>query len=232
MVTKLLVCLANSYKKDGRCVAGKDSCGTWFRPVGRGKSGAVSEYERQYILNREPRILDRVSMVLSQPCGEGFQRENWLVDSNAYWLRMGQAGWNEACSLAERPESLWLNGYRTERGVNNCVPVALKSEVQDSLKLIHVDEAGVTVSPSLGGKRRVRLTFQYNEVEYMLPVTDPEFLKKWQVDRERINRQREYRLGESLLTVSLARESAKDRENLHKLVAGIIERSDPEPAAT
>jgi hypothetical protein len=66
----------------------------------------------------------------------------------------------------------------------------------------------------------------------MLPVTDPEFLKKWQVDRERINRQREYRLGESLLTVSLVRESAKDRENLHKLVAGIIERSDPEPAAT
>jgi hypothetical protein len=178
------------------------------------------------------KLLVRVSMVLSRHCREEFQRENWLVDSNAYWLYMGQAGWNEECSLVERPDSLWLNGYRTERGVNNCVPIVRKSEVQDSLKPIHVDEAGVTVSPSLGGKRRVRLTFQFNKVDYMLPVTDPEFLKKWQVGRERINREREYRLGESLITVSLVRESAKDRENLHKLVAGIIERSDWEPAAT
>ncbi|MGK8509708.1 dual OB domain-containing protein [Nocardia asiatica] len=230
MVTKLLVCLANSYKEGGRCVAGKDSDGTWFRPVGRGGGGAVSKYERQYILNREPRMLDRISIVLSRRCGEEFQRENWLVDSDACWLYMGQAGWNEAFSLTERPESLWLNGYRTERGVNNCVPVARKSEVRDSLKFIHVDEVGVTVSPRLGGKRRVRVSFYYNGVEYMLPVTDPEFLKKWQVSNERINREREYRLGESLLTVSLARESAKDKENLHKLIAGIIERGDPKLA--
>nr|WP_280254722.1 hypothetical protein [Nocardia wallacei] len=170
--------------------------------------------------------------MLSKHCPYEFREENWLFEDRRLWLNMGRVGWLEACSLAQDPDTLWLNGYHSDRGVNNCVPVTLKTEVRGSLKLIHVNEADVTVSPRLDGKRRVRLTFQHNKVEYMLPVTDPEFLKKWQVDQERENKQRKFSLGESLLTVSLAGEATHNRGNLHKLVAGVVERSNEETVTT
>ena len=47
---KRIVCLANSRKLNGRCLAGKEfggkGVGTWIRPVGAREHGEVSEYER------------------------------------------------------------------------------------------------------------------------------------------------------------------------------------------
>lgn len=87
----------------------------------------------------------------SEHCKHEFQRENWLFQERRLWLNMGRVGWDEACSLVQCPETLWLNGWHSDRGVNNCVPVTQKGEVRDSLKLIHLDEVGITVSPRLGG---------------------------------------------------------------------------------
>lgn len=56
-------------------------------------------------------------------------------------------------------------------------------------------------------------------------MTDPEFLERLQTGGVG-----EHLLGESLLTVSLA-EKHKDH-NLHKLVAGIVERGQQETGAT
>lgn len=39
-----IVCLANSFKKGGRCVAGIDlETGRWMRPIGRGDEGAIGD---------------------------------------------------------------------------------------------------------------------------------------------------------------------------------------------
>ncbi|MEV4130304.1 hypothetical protein [Nocardia sp. NPDC049707] len=226
MVTKLLVCLANSYKHGGRCVAGIDpETRTWFRPVSSRLGGEVYERDRQCPVGGEPRLLDRLSVMLSEHCPYEFQRENWLFEDHRLWMNMGRAGWDEACSLAQCPETLWLNGCDSDRGVNNCVPFAQKDEVRDSLKLIHLDEVGIKVSPRLDGWHRVRATFQYGGIEYTLPVTDSEF-----VERAQTSGTGEYGLGESLLTVSLTGKY-KDN-NLHKLVAGIVERSRQETGAT
>jgi hypothetical protein len=74
---KRIVCLANSRKLNGRCLAGKEFGGTgvgaWVRPVGAREHGEVSEYERQYEDGSDPRVLDVIDVPLIGPQPKDFQ---------------------------------------------------------------------------------------------------------------------------------------------------------------
>ena len=89
MSTKRIVCLANSRKLHGRCIAGREftldnTPGAWIRPVSNRRHQEVSEYERQYSDGSDPQLLDIVDIPLLQHCPEEYQRENWLLDPKYY----------------------------------------------------------------------------------------------------------------------------------------------------
>ena len=222
MVTKRIVCLANSRKLQGRCIAGHEIAegrpGAWVRPVSSRPSEEVSEYERQYENGSDPGVLDIIDVPLLKPKPKGFQQENWLLDPDEYWVRTGRYAWSDLSPLADRGGTLWTNGHHTYNGLNDHIPLDQAAAVDSSLKLIHVDVLGLSVfkpGEAFGNpKRRVQGRFRFAGNNYGLWVTDPT------IERDYLSREDgDYHMGESCLTVSLG-EPYNDR--CYKLVAAVI----------
>ncbi|WP_435853988.1 dual OB domain-containing protein [Streptomyces sparsogenes] len=219
------MCLANSRKHGGRCIAGVERReGKWIRPVSSRDGEAVSESERRYASGAEPRVLDIISMRLIEHRPDGFQCENWLVDPTIRWRRNGRIGWDDLYSLEQHPAILWHNGNSSGGGINDQVPAAQQKAVMGSLKLIRVDAVDIRVDrayPQAGNQKfDVRAHFRYAGSLYALKVTDPIYEEKYRdlgLGR--------YGLTESFLTISLGKEF---NGHLYKLVAAIIERAEVE----
>ena len=65
-ISKRMVCLANSRKLQGRCIAGRELDNGkpigWIRPIGDRTHEEVTEYERQYEDGSDPRVLDVIDV--------------------------------------------------------------------------------------------------------------------------------------------------------------------------
>ncbi|MFF7363829.1 hypothetical protein [Streptomyces sp. NPDC008125] len=223
--TKQLICLANSRKHGGRCIAGIDlESRDWVRPISHRSGHEVSKLERQYVGGVEPQPLDVIAMKFIRRHEYEFQRENWLIDSSARWTKLGRVKWDDLLLLERHPSSLWINsGDNTIKGVNDRVSVAQSSELVDSLKIIHVDSAKIIVDRPYDANREldVRIEFWHADSPYVLKVTDCVH-----ADRFRAKGVGHHKIGESFLTVSLGEEW---KDYYYKLVAAIIER--PKSAA-
>src|SRR2546427_12899402 len=134
---KRILCLANSRKLNGRCVAGKEvSEGApvaWIRPVSAREHEEVSEYERQYEDGRDPRVLDIIDVPLLDPRPKGYQQENWLLDPDGYWVKVGSVKWNDLQQFADPVGPLWINGHSTYNGSNDTIPLSLTGHNNSSL---------------------------------------------------------------------------------------------------
>ncbi|HLX07113.1 MAG TPA: hypothetical protein VKY89_04545, partial [Thermoanaerobaculia bacterium] len=180
-IVKRIVCLANSRKLNGRCIAGKElrneqSVG-WLRPVSAREHEEVSEHERQYPDGSDPRVLDIIEVPLLEARPKEYQQENWLLDPDLYWEKVGRADWTDLARLTDPKESLWIDGNHTYHGLNDQIPLAQAGAIRNSLRLLHVKELLLAVfapGEAFGKpKRRVQGWFRYNTSAYRLWVTDP-----------------------------------------------------------
>ncbi len=219
---KRILCLANSRKLNGRCVAGRElSAGRaigWIRPVSSREHEEVSEYERQYEDGSDPRVLDIMDVPLLAPRPKGFQHENWLLDPDQYWSKIGRATWADLKRFIDPVSSLWHNNFSTYNGLNDRIPLEMTDAIDSSLRLLHID--GMTLSVFKPGeafgnpKRRVQGQFVHDGTEYRLWVTDPRFEKAYLAKPDG-----DYKIGESFLTVSLGEPHGGA---CYKLIAAII----------
>lgn len=94
VATKRIVCLANSRRLAGRCIAGREwgpaGAGDWIRPVSKREHGDVGEYERQYEDGTDPRVLDIIDVPVVRASPKDYQTENWLLDDGYFWEKTRQ----------------------------------------------------------------------------------------------------------------------------------------------
>lgn len=222
-IVKRIICLANSRKLQGRCIAGREVMGgypgRWIRPVSDRPSEEVSEYERQYMDGSDPRVLDIIDVSLLEPRPKNYQQENWLLDPDTYWAKAGALSRGELNRFAETGGTLWLNGHHTYNGQNDTIPVDKAAGLSTSLKLVRVEDLLLRVfrpGEAFGNaKRRVQGRFRFTGSLYALWVTDPIVERAYLALTDG-----DYTLGQAYLTVSLG-ETYNDR--CYKLVAAVIQ---------
>lgn len=178
-----MVCLANSRKTSGRCIAGKEIDGTgkvgcWIRPISARFSHEISEEDRRYPNGETAQILDIIEIPCTQPMPQGHQPENILIDDRFYWQRNDRIDRKSLEHMVDKPALLWAKGFSTYYGQNNRVPETLLKPEDGSLRLIAVDRiilhAGPK-APEFGNmKPIVRANFNYQEEDYCFDVTDPD----------------------------------------------------------
>ena len=232
-IVKKFVCLAVSRKPGGRCVALRewhgdqsDKAGNWIRPVSGREREAVTEDEMRYDDGSYPELLDIVRAPFVEHLPDENQTENWLIARKPEWETDDCVEWDDLKRLEDPVADLWVNGNCSKIGFNDWVSHAQAITLSDSLRFLNLSKVLISVvnAPTYVDqngeqrwKRQVRASFSFNNQEYGLKVTDPDFEEKYlKMDDG------DYEIGECYVTISLAGPMKGNRRHF-KLVAAIIE---------
>lgn len=221
--TKTIMCLANSLKLGGRCVAGREmrggAVGPWVRPVSKQPGGELSEMDRCYSGGIEPILGDIIEIPFQAPQKKSYQTENHVIDKNKYWKKIGRAKWEDICLAIENDKGdIWINGGFSRHGLNDKIDVGSISGVFSSLRLIYPERVLLKVQVENaafnGGNLKCRAYFNFFGTNYAFTVTDP--VVQAQYVAAGVG---EHDLGRVLLCLSL---SEPLKGFVYKLVAAIF----------
>lgn len=209
------VCLANSFKLHGRCVAGiildhknqpaVNNLGPkWIRPISETEHGELPTDHVSHI-----KLLDIVEISDVNYVGKGHQSENALYDENSIRI-IGTYPKSELKDLCEneRPDIFGNRGKAVAEDVIY--------RLHHSLMMIesHKHEFVSVPNERNPDKLQTRLKFSYKDQRYDLAITDPVFIENYERNPEAFSN-----IGEIFITLSLA---VNLNDWYHKLVAAVI----------
>lgn len=197
-----ILCLANSRKFSGHCIAGKEIrngvIGPWIRPVSSRKTGELSDADCSYSDRKLPALLDIMEVPLRKRQPDYYHTENYLIDENNRWKFIRKASWRDVLAALDTVTgALWANGSDSSNGKNDRVPEPIAKKLDGSLYLIRPHGFSVQVSTE-GGERKIRGNFTLNTIPYKCVVTDPIIEKQFLKQRDGI-----YTMSNALLCMSL-----------------------------
>jgi len=159
-----IVCLANSFKRGGRCIAGIDlETNRWIRPIGGGYEGAIRS--ERLINGAEPKLLDIIEIPLGGNANDlGCQPENRILRPGP-WLKVGEIEKDDVLQYIEKTDRLLHNFDKN-------VPLSefesnIKKTEWKSLQLIHVKNACFSKNPW----NKIECNFSYSGHWYLLKTT-------------------------------------------------------------
>ena len=180
---KLILCLANSYKHGGRCIAGievslqegqlsinKSSYGIpiWIRPVSHSAAGEVPLSDATGI-----KVLSVVKIVNACYAGSGSHSEDY------YYTKLQLLDTlNPSDEFLKKYTDTWHNCIFGNRG-RALTPDAFQNG-DYSLMLIRTEGSEIYLDTRYTPKPRI--IFNYNGNVYDFPITDPEYLNRLRLD--------------------------------------------------
>ncbi|MCL2328382.1 MAG: hypothetical protein FWC39_07700 [Bacteroidetes bacterium] len=208
------VCLANSFKEGGRCVAGimldennnpilENGNPKWVRPVCNTEHGEVPTHLAVNI-----NLLDIIEIkVLSYPNLNSYQSENALFEGNSL------------CVTGKYDKTKLHVLYDSNRLIFNNSPKVISEDhikkQNRSLMFVKItDFEAYQITYEDDSKPKTRMKFTYYGNQYDLPVTDPVFLQKYQSNPEFV---KDYSRIDITLSIGIVHEGW-----YYKLIAGII----------
>ena len=215
MGKKELICLANSRKLNGRCIAGKEPEKLWWvRPVSDTETGEI--YADQIKLNPKP--LDIVSYSFLRYKTNSYHPEN-LIMGNTAWEKIGEYPFEKIDVLCDKPDALWTNEEPDSHKIS--LEFLLKNKIPSSLYLIKPElfEIFSEGEYRADGNPKLRAVFKYNGKGYVLPITDIEF--EMQFRDIKPNENYRFNTQDIYLCVSL---SEPHNGFCYKLIASIIQK--------
>jgi hypothetical protein len=219
---KKIVCLSNSRKWRGRCVAGKiykksGQCGNWIRPVSKCDKGELSLDDICYENDETPKVLDIIIVPVLADSPQSYQCENYLIDDGVFWEKVGEFPISKLDNLCDDVDTLWINGYSSYNGINDKIPYELaRDEVADSLLFIKLDKLTFLVRSELYGKK-VRADFLYCDHHYRLAVTYS-LIENYYLSLE----EGSYELSDQIIYLCISLGEQHSDGFCYKLIAGVI----------
>ena len=224
MAVRRIVCLANSYKNGGRCIAGIElvngGFGPWIRPVSDRPARAISAIEQTCTNGTSSGLLDVLDIDFGMPLPEAYQSENVLINPGTSWVKSGSlpaAALGPALHPGHAP--LWPHTESTYNGHSDKISTANLPNIGSSLSLVQPAVATVRVIQSPfkeAGKLDVRVQFLWAGELNDLKLTDPQKLDVYQAAGVG-----NYNLNNPTMCVSIG-EIFPPQNAAYKLVAGLI----------
>lgn len=219
---KLFVCLANSRKYSGRCIAGVElrygadgrlrmvenaqHQPQWIRPISQSDFGELSAHWVRHI-----RLGDLVEVEIT----EGGCHSNSYQSENVYFEKDSIKVVEKLPLTHERLEKLSLHESTPLFGSRGlAIPIERIAGLYSSLTFVKIQNPAIHWRDEIGARPQERLNFTYNECEYNLALTDIEFVEKYMVDNDILQK-----ANQVYLTVSL---SMPYESKLYKLAAGVF----------
>lgn len=213
---KRLVCLSNSKKLGGRCLAGIELDNqnnpvivnrrpNWIRPICHTENGVVPTKLVSHI-----NILDVIEIDVTGKPNTDYQSENAFFVENSLRI-VWKFKKDNLNSLCENPPTIF-------NGSSSAVHKSQIENLHSSLILINTHDFKITEATNTESKSQKRLLFIHGKYQYSLPITDPVFLRNYQSNPNCL-----YGISELFLCLSLG---VLFHGSYYKLVAGIITREN------
>jgi hypothetical protein len=186
MPTKTMLILANSLKKGGRCIAGREVLwlpdgrwhfGPWIRPVSAHGDGELNRDETLRPDGSMVAVMEFANVNLMRNQNEPCQPENWIISGPRCWSTLDRpAKLPPMAALEEHPADLWID----KAEMNDRISPQRLAELRPGFSLAVIKPEDLTLTwfmeMNTFKKRpqsKFRARFAYHGLKYELSLTDP-----------------------------------------------------------
>jgi hypothetical protein len=182
MEFRRIIVLANSIKRGGRCVAGREvegkeaMVGNWLRPISDESEGELMS-RHMVTANGSPlEVLDIVDVPLDHHANDKCHPEDWVLATSEPWRHRKKFPVNDVIGLGEKPRDLWLEP-RSNTDRVTCDFLQHRTQHQ-SLYLLRPKNLRVRLWREFNQykgykQKKTRAIFSYGGAEFDLSLTDP-----------------------------------------------------------